>query len=423
MKENQLFWTDDKRRISKTRRDLVADLNAVDKIPTVITEQNPYRQHVLFLAAVLTGGDCLLTDPDLSDAERTEQGLPQKEEIRWQNTSFAKVSGYDDLRLRITQSDTFTVGLFTSGTTGRPKCVRHHIATLFRAPLISETEGTSHIIGYGFYPSHIAGMLLFFQGLMIGAPMVYLFETSPHQAGSIIRKHEITDLAATPTYLRACTASGSASDLALQTTLSGIFSGGEAFDTELGTTLKTTFPGVVCHNIYASTETGVLLIADNATFPIPENLRSLIRTTTEGELLIHRSLCADPKQTLQEDDWFATGDVVESVAENQLAFVSRTTEMINAGGYKINPEEVEAALREYPGVTDARVYGRPSRIAGTLVVADVLCEDRADATLFEKNITGFLKKRLQEWKVPRIIRTVESLDVSTTGKKIRRKTN
>ena len=423
MKEDQLFWTDESRGIFKTRRDLVADINAVEKIPTVIAESDPYEQHVLVLAAVLSGGDYLLADPDLSDRERTELGLPGEGEISWQNRSFAQVTGYDDLRLRITQSDNFTVGLFTSGTTGRPKCVRHHIATLFRAPLISETEGTSHIIGYGFYPSHIAGMLLFLQGLMAGAQMVYLFETPPPLAGNVISKHKITDLAATPTYLRALTASLSASDASPQITLTGIFSGGETFDTELGKVLKTTFPGAMCHNIYASTETGVLLISNDATFTIPEELRSLIKITTDGELLVHRSLCADPKQTLPEGDWFATGDVVEWLAENRLAFISRTTEMINAGGYKINPEEVEAALREYPGVTDAQVYGRPSKIAGALVVADVLREDTADNTLFEEKINRFLKERLQEWKVPRIIRTVESLDVSATGKKIRRREN
>ena len=425
MKEDQLFWTDENRALFKTRRDLIKDINAVEKIPAVIAEQNPYRQHVLFLAAALNGGDYLLADPDLSDGERMELGLPHNEDVTWQNTTFPEVSGYDDLRLRITQSKNFTIGLFTSGTTGRPKCVRHHIETLFRAPLLSEAEGESHIIGFGFYPSHIAGVLLFMQGLMAGAPMVYLFETPASLTGNGISKHKITDLAATPTYLRALTTScsGSASDSSPQTTLTGIFSGGEAFDTELGTTLKTTFPGVVCHNIYASTETGVLLISDGATFPIPKNLQSRIRITPDGELQVHRSLCADPEQTLSGGDWFATGDVVESVGEKRVVFVSRTTEMINAGGYKINPEEVEAALRTFPGITDAWVFGRPSRIAGTLVVAEVLREDAADETLFEEEITGFLKERLQEWKVPRIIRTVDSLDVTATGKKTRRKAN
>ena len=423
MKEDHLFWTDEKREIVKTRRNLIRDINAVEEIPTVIAEQNPYLQQVLFLAAALNGGDYLLADPDLSERERAELGLPREGEETWQNRSFTEVRNFYDLRLRVIQSENFTISLFTSGTTGRPKCVRHHITTLFRAPLISETEGISHTIGYGFYPSHIAGVLLFIQGLIAGAPMVYLFETPPSLAGNEINRHKITDLAATPTFLRALTASVSISDTSPKNTLTGIFSGGEALDAELVTKLKRIFPEVTCHNIYASTETGVLLISDDASFTIPENVGSLIEVTTDSELLVHHTLCADPEHTLSGGDWFATGDVVEQVGENRLLFVSRTTGMINAGGYKINPEEVEAVLRKYPGVTDAQVYGRPSRIAGALVVADVLREDTEDESRFEEKITVFLKAQLQEWKVPRIIRTVESLDVSTTGKKTRQRIN
>ena len=79
----------------------------------------------------------------------------------------------------------------------------------------------------------------------------------------------------------------------------------------------------------------------------------------------------------------------------------------------MNPNEVEDCLRECDGVVDAKVYGKASRIMGNIVLCDVV---RKDTTVSEKVILDTLRQKLQEFKIPRMIRFVEHLDVTRTGK-------
>lgn len=94
-------------------------------------------------------------------------------------------------------------------------------------------------------------------------------------------------------------------------------------------------------------------------------------------------------------------------------FISRKTEMINVGGYKVNPTEVEEVLRECDGVSDAYVYSKENRIMGKIILCDVV---RTNVNVTEKSIREQLQLKLQEFKIPRMIKFVEHLNVTRTGK-------
>ena len=87
--------------------------------------------------------------------------------------------------------------------------------------------------------------------------------------------------------------------------------------------------------------------------------------------------------------------------------------MINVGGYKVNPTEVEETIREINGVADVRVFAKSNSVLGTIICCEVV---RSIPSLDESNIRNQLKTKLQEFKIPRMVRFVDALSTTRTGK-------
>ena len=100
-------------------------------------------------------------------------------------------------------------------------------------------------------------------------------------------------------------------------------------------------------------------------------------------------------------------------------FVGRRGGIINIGGLKVHPEEVEAVINRHESVRMSRARSRRSPITGAVVVADIVLADGADAGRQETirtEILGRCKDSLAAYKVPAVIRFVERLDVTAAGK-------
>ncbi len=91
--------------------------------------------------------------------------------------------------------------------------------------------------------------------------------------------------------------------------------------------------------------------------------------------------------------------------------------MINVGGYKVNPLEVEEYIRSIPKVLDAKVYSKKNSILGNIVCCDVI---RENEDLTEAALRDFLQTKLQEYKIPRMIKFVDDIKITRTGKISRR---
>jgi acyl-coenzyme A synthetase/AMP-(fatty) acid ligase len=146
-------------------------------------------------------------------------------------------------------------------------------------------------------------------------------------------------------------------------------------------------------------------------FSINEENLSLIRIEN-NELLIHKSLMGTAD--VEFDDWYNTGDVIEIVLENPLKFrfLNRKSEMINVGGYKVNPIEVEEAILTYSNIISARVYSKTNSVLGNIVC----CEVVSNSQILEADLRNYLKSKLQEFKIPRVIKFVEDIITTRTGK-------
>lgn len=147
----------------------------------------------------------------------------------------------------------------------------------------------------------------------------------------------------------------------------------------------------------------------------------------EGELVLRgpqimKGYWGKPEatQTAMAGGWFHTGDVVRMDDEGYFFIVDRVKDMINSGGYKVWPREVEEILYAHPKVRMAMVFGIADDYYGETVKACIVPKEEAKETITREEITAFCKKKMASYKVPKHIEFRDSLPVSAQGKMLRR---
>lgn len=127
-----------------------------------------------------------------------------------------------------------------------------------------------------------------------------------------------------------------------------------------------------------------------------------------------------PQETaaVLQDGWFHSGDIGFMDEEGYFYVVDRLKDMINVGGLKVYPVEVENILYQHPAVAEAAVYGIPDRLMGERVKASLVL--KANQTVGEAELLAFCRQRLADFKVPAIVEFVESLPKNAPGKILKR---
>ncbi|MEO8270413.1 MAG: AMP-binding protein, partial [Aureliella sp.] len=261
---------------------------------------------------------------------------------------------------------------------------------------------------------HIAGLQVFFQALANHNPLVRLFDLPVDHVHQSIEAEGITHLSATPTFYNMLCSAGQ-----IHPHVRSVTSGGEVSHRRLRERMASTFPNARIHNIYASTEAGTLLISSGDQFHVPKAYEGRIKVI-EGVLAVHRSLLAASLQEHTSDEFYRTGDCVEVLDSRPLTirFVSRHGDWINVGGYKVNPHEVEQALLAMEEVQEVLVYGRDNSVTGSLVCCDIVLV--GVETLTAKDVHARLATHMPGYMIPRIVRCVDAIQSTHTGKKGRR---
>jgi acyl-CoA synthetase (AMP-forming)/AMP-acid ligase II len=116
------------------------------------------------------------------------------------------------------------------------------------------------------------------------------------------------------------------------------------------------------------------------------------------------------------DGWFRTGDQGVIDADGYLSLVGRIKEMINRGGEKIAPREIDEVLLQHPAVGEAVAFGSPHPVWGEEVAAAVVLKH----PVTEKDLIAFARERLADYKVPRKLYVVDRIPTNATGKVQRR---
>jgi acyl-CoA synthetase (AMP-forming)/AMP-acid ligase II len=121
---------------------------------------------------------------------------------------------------------------------------------------------------------------------------------------------------------------------------------------------------------------------------------------------------------LRDGEWFATGDIARADEEGFYYLLGRTKAVINVGGMKFFPEEVENLLCSHPGVSDARVMGRVHPTFGSVPVAEIVPTGNPQVSASE--LTMLCKKQLARYKIPVEMLFVDAIPKTPSGKTLRR---
>jgi acyl-CoA synthetase (AMP-forming)/AMP-acid ligase II len=319
--------------------------------------------------------------------------------------------------------------LLTSGTTGVPKLVKHTLSSLTGA-IAPRNPLSQPIIWSTFYDiRRYGGLQIFLRAALTGTPLV-LSGSQESLADFLVRagKRGVTHISGTPSQWRRVLMNPSVNAIApTYVRLSG-----EIADQTVLDRLRSQYPKANIVHAFASTEAGVVLEVNDVEMGIPANRigqYANVETKVEGGTLRVRSnrtavayLGSDSLQLKDSEGFVDTGDVLE-MREGRYYFAGRRDGIINVGGLKVHPEEVEAVLNRHPEVGMSLVRMRKSSITGALVVADVVLRrpPRPDdaARALQHDILNFCRDQLALYKVPVGINFVSTLAVAKSGKLIR----
>jgi acyl-coenzyme A synthetase/AMP-(fatty) acid ligase len=320
--------------------------------------------------------------------------------------------------------------LLTSGTTGLPKMVVHTLSSLSGAiPL--DTPATAPTVWSTFYDiRRYGGLQIFLRAILTGKSFV-LSSAQESTAEFLARagSHGVTHISGTPTHWRSALMSPSAHLIAPEY----VRLSGEIADQAILNSLRAYYPQARLGHAFASTEAGVAFdVNDGMTgFPagVIENTPHVEMKVQDFSLRIRSNRTAshylgENAPILKNAEGFVdTGDMLE-LRDGRYYFVGRRDGVINVGGLKVYPEEVEAVINRHPDVQMSLVKMRKNPVTGALVVAEVVLKGAQSAEQnpreMQKNILLFCRETLSPHKVPATINFVPALAVAETGKLMRR---
>lgn len=338
------------------------------------------------------------------------------------------------------------VFLYTSGTTGLPKCVVFSHEAMYRniADLAQSLNLAPSDVCYTPVSHLITSALttIYLPGLISGATVVIKKTFLPGAMKNVINRYRVTVLFSVPfvyakllespaidqiewDHVRLCLTSSS-------------YMAPQHF---VGLYEKS---GKVLHSIYCSSECGVISYqaSDDLTkaqssvgHPVKGvDIKIVASDGVEvphgicGEILVAGAHCASGyynddicHQRLiskQYPDYFHTGDF-GCVTQEGIVLKGRISQTMNIAGHLVNPQEVEDRLILHPGLQDAAVFSLPDDDHNERIYAKVVAADRENPP-DEEDVIRFCRDGMEDYKVPRKIIFVDEIDLTSTGKKIRK---
>jgi acyl-coenzyme A synthetase/AMP-(fatty) acid ligase len=320
--------------------------------------------------------------------------------------------------------------LLTSGTTGVPKLVVHTLASLAGA-IEADSAPTEPVVWSTFYDvRRYGGLQILLRAALAGHSLVL---TSTHESAADFLARAgslgVTNISGTPSQWRR----------ALMTPAARLIQpryvrlSGEIVDQGILNRLQATYPQAKVIHAFASTEAGVAFeVTDGGagfSAKVIEHTPGVDMKVEDGSLRIRsertasRYLGAQAPILKDANGFVDTGDMVE-LRDGRYHFSGRRDGMINVGGLKVHPEEVEAVINRHPEVQISLVRTKKNPVTGALVVADVVLKpapqsSKRDIRALQDDIVLTCREALSSYKVPAAINFVPALAVAESGKMMR----
>lgn len=341
-----------------------------------------------------------------------------------------------------TNQDTAAI-IYTSGTTGVPKgAMLTHQNLASNAMTVADMRVTSpDDVVIGILPLyHIYGQTSALNASVYLGLTLHLFrQFDPEPVMELIKGGGSTLLFAVPTMLNRLI-HGTDDEGPVHSSLSFCVSGGSSLPVEVLRKFERQFKTKIYEG-YGLSECSPVCIENpfgkktkpgsiGVTIPgfearIVDESGNDVPTDQPGELIVRgpgvmKGYLNRPDETAEAivEGWLHTGDLARMDSEGYIFIVDRKKDMVIRGGYNIYPREIEELLYEHPAVIEAAVYGIPHPDLGEEVAAAVVVKPGEAVT--GDDIRSFIKEKVAPYKYPRVIRIVDDLPKSHTGKILKR---
>lgn len=295
-------------------------------------------------------------------------------------------------RLSDASGDTSFVVLRTSGTTGAPKEVTKELGTALNIDRIG-SERQCWLLTYA--PFRWAGLSVMIHALNQDAELIVPDSLTVAGILDAALTESATHISLTPSLLRKMVLSASQANLA-KLAFEQVTFGGEAVSQPVLDLARKLWPNARLSHVYAATEFGDICSVSDGLAGIPRHKfeREGFLFSPDGELVINEKPSGD----------------LWTLKDNRYFFVGRREEVINVGGAKVSPIEVENAALNVIGVTEARAYAVPSPLVGQVVGLDYC--GQAEASDVRLHLRSVLPKTA--W--PALLQKVERIELTGAGK-------
>lgn len=418
--DKEAFWLDD-RSVSYAAfvqmvdhfSSSLSDAGVLEGTPVLISGDIAPETLALLWACVSKGLICIphlgsnttsleskmrVADPEWSVSAARSAAAENPLEIRKiDRTDTERPRHYDAIRAKRTPG----LVLFTSGTTGEPKGAVHDFALLlekFRAP-----SRALRTVGFLLF-DHWGGLNTTFHTLLNGGTIVCVRDRAPASICRTIEASAAELLPVSPSFLNLLLASGAHRDFDLSS-LRLVTYGAEPMMPATLQALRDAFPDLRLKQTYGLIELGVFPTKprDDESLFFEIDKRQADYRVVDGILQIKtRSAMLgylNAPSPFTEDGWYVTGDEVVTDGA-YIRVLGRKSDIINVGGEKVHPSEVENVLLAIDGIVDARVYGEKNFLLGEIVCADLFCDGGVEHASFEKLVKKQCAQKLERFKVP-----------------------
>lgn len=307
--------------------------------------------------------------------------------------------------------------LFSSGSTGQPKAAVHDWTLMLEK---YRTPGKSNRVIVFLLFDHIGGINTLLHTLFNGGCVIVLKDHSPHSVCEAISKHRAQVLPVSPTFLNLFLVSHLYDKYDLSS-LELVTYGTEVMPDIVLNRFHDLFPHVRVIQTYGLSELGILKTKSKSSNSVYIKICDDNKIRVQNGMLEIKAKSAmigylNAESPFTEDGWFKTGDMVEIDGEF-IHILGRASEIINVGGQKIFPTQVENVIEQIENVDDVIVTGESNPITGQIVKATIKLSKPEELSTFRKKMSAFCKGKLELFAIPQKIVFVDKMPYNNRFKK------
>ena len=355
----------------------------------------------------------------LAIAESSHIALPMRTELPIsERRRMRKVAGESRIYKKLRGSGLI---LFSSGTSNKPKGMLHNFEALINRYKNTNTRNDRCL--QLLLIDHIGGLDTAFRCLFAGSTLIIPDQRTPESVGLAIESKKVNVLPASPTFFNLLLLAKipQKNDLSSVQILAY---GAEPMPQRLLKSLAITFPKAKLQQKFGTSETGAIRIKstknESLFFSINDSeiewkiINDELWLKTPSRIIGYLNSDQDK---LEANGWYATGDLVEDDGRGNLRIIGRSSAVINVGGQKVNPGEIEAILIELEGVESARVYGIENTITGSVIACEIASSERKSISSWKRDVRRHCRKKLSLWKIPTSIIVVDKAEINSRMKR------